>query len=1277
VVDGGNGPSFAWTFNGNPFSTDQSLFNLDNGVYVLQYTDNIGCFVSTFTVNVGNFDTPIISDPGYIENAGGSPSTLCSYSYDGVVDATITGGVLPFTYTWSINGSPIGPAQTTVMSTDPYIVRYAGVGLGDFELYVTDVNGCTSMVPIEITESMLPPEILLSINSSTNVGCNADPSLSSTIDFVTNYSAIYDPQSSLTLIDYALYEGVWDPTIYLPSQLENPIWTSLNIAAGVPTSSISLNNGPDACNVYTMVAFNKVNPWDPSYNWPETENWALNCKDVEYIAVGDIIDLKLDRIVSPFCSGQNGLGSIYVNVDVSCNEAQTYAWVDTANPTVVISTSQDLINVPPAEYELTVTYGPCAETLVYDLGITHILDGDPIWDSGSSTDGVITIDPIGNTLVTTGQNLIFGRELEIPAGQTWDISNSNISFTDEIGLRVLSNANFPGELVGQNTSFTSACSAYWDGIQVTALLSGAILQQSTLLLNNCRLSYAYNAVRNHHDNALNDNSEVSTFLSGGNISLFDVAFHNNRRDIYLKGTQNNSLFNDYQPTVIRGSSLLDYEFFEIALYERPQERIYVTGFQRGSILIDGMSFTNERVDFLSIVSSGISPAVVLTALRVDNTPFVFQDTDDLAVVSGFTRGLRTTMNQTYSLGSGTNTVIDGIEFECYRGIFGDGSLNNTLSLNNTRHIYNCTFQNLPFSINQVPVLSATGDLSSWTPTNIGAAAYGCYMNMRYLWDVQNNTFNMLPKITGNQENTVGFIANRCREANILRNNIFTGNKFGAGFYGQNRYVDNNNITLGLQYTCNKFPGFESGLDGNTFDIVLVQGQGTSPYGVPQQGALSTSAANEFTQNTLGSDTDDINDGTPGTHVYFRIPGSTIENLDETNVIELNATGQIDCQIVEDPFMSMVQGSGEAMLISSTNEYNNKRAEYLSIVDGGNTDALTDEVIYTTFNEALELYYNLMGKSPNLSEEVLIEIINKEASIPNVLVKQILASNPQAAKNIEVMDRVENKLIPFDEYQKAEIMEGLEWVSTKERLESEMTSLLYNREIALQRIAEEIMLNESIEDKSEAYLLYLNTNEFRNDAIKMAEVLIGNGDIGGAVETISGIISSFDMKADAESELVDWLAVLEIQSYLESTGSTSLTYTDYSSLENYFLNSGSIPATYAYNLLLKYSDFEYEEPIYEYAVDANIRNEQISANTAALFTLLPNPFGSFIVIDSRYSGVAEIEIVDLTGRIVLEENLRDSEFQKIIDLAFLSPGTYILSIQSLSQQLLFSSPIIKL
>ncbi|MDZ7902371.1 MAG: hypothetical protein U5L01_07450 [Rheinheimera sp.] len=60
-------------------------------------------------------------------------------------------------------------------------------------------------------------------------------------------------------------------------------------------------------------------------------------------------------------------------------------------------------------------------------------------------------------------------------------------------------------------------------------------------------------------------------------------------------------------------------------------------------------------------------------------------------------------------------------------------------------------------------------------------------------------------------------------------------------------------------------------------------------------------------------------------------------------------------------------------LAETN-YEALHSAYETMVDGGNTEALVDAIQSTTYTEALQMYYDLMAQSPNVSEEALVEAL---------------------------------------------------------------------------------------------------------------------------------------------------------------------------------------------------------------------------------------------------------------------------------------------------------------
>src|SRR5690606_26731851 len=76
---------------------------------------------------------------------------------DGEATATVVGGTLPYTYTWSD-----GTAVENVTS---------GLCVGGYDLTVEDANGCIAINVFNVTQ---PPMLQITSMSSTDVLCNGD-----------------------------------------------------------------------------------------------------------------------------------------------------------------------------------------------------------------------------------------------------------------------------------------------------------------------------------------------------------------------------------------------------------------------------------------------------------------------------------------------------------------------------------------------------------------------------------------------------------------------------------------------------------------------------------------------------------------------------------------------------------------------------------------------------------------------------------------------------------------------------------------------------------------------------------------------------------------------------------------------------------------------------------------------------------------------------------------------------------------------------------------------
>jgi len=143
TVSGGT-INYSYEWNGNPFLNTSSITPITAGSWIVVVTDNNGCM---FT------DSVTVTQPNAL-NIGITPdSATCNGDCDGIGTPTISGGTLPYTYSWS---------NSSTKAIDSTLC--AGIS----SLKVTDANGCSLTQTVTINQ----PTPLLAGGNSTNTSCS-------------------------------------------------------------------------------------------------------------------------------------------------------------------------------------------------------------------------------------------------------------------------------------------------------------------------------------------------------------------------------------------------------------------------------------------------------------------------------------------------------------------------------------------------------------------------------------------------------------------------------------------------------------------------------------------------------------------------------------------------------------------------------------------------------------------------------------------------------------------------------------------------------------------------------------------------------------------------------------------------------------------------------------------------------------------------------------------------------------------------------------------------
>lgn len=146
VTATGGTPPYTYLWNDPAGQTNDQATDLAQGSYTVTVTDANDC---TDEITV------VVPEPTALEVVPSQVNILCFSDLTGEASVQITGGTGPYTYLWND-----GAAQTDPTAT--------GLGAGDYEVEVTDAEGCTLIQAFTITE---PAELLIEAEVQESAAC--------------------------------------------------------------------------------------------------------------------------------------------------------------------------------------------------------------------------------------------------------------------------------------------------------------------------------------------------------------------------------------------------------------------------------------------------------------------------------------------------------------------------------------------------------------------------------------------------------------------------------------------------------------------------------------------------------------------------------------------------------------------------------------------------------------------------------------------------------------------------------------------------------------------------------------------------------------------------------------------------------------------------------------------------------------------------------------------------------------------------------------------------
>ncbi len=404
-------PPYSFLWNDALAQTIQTATNLSVGTYTVTVTDaNLCEQQQTLTITAPD---PVTGDLVTRQNV------LCNGDNTGSATIEGLGGNAPYTYLWNTI-----PPQSGVTATN--------LEAGVYSASITDINGCTGNIVVEIEE---PLAAISGSVTTTNVLCNGDATGSATANITGGmppYNYTWSPDgdvnnstiSNLAAGNYSLtVTDANDCEFVLPFNITEPTPIAINT---VSQTNVDCNS--NATGAVTVSASGGTSPY--SYEWnttPAQQGNALtgleagtytvtatdanNCTaqlEIE-ITQPDPISIAVDSQVSPLCAASAN-GSIEVSASGG-SLPYSYTW-----NTVPPVSGNTLSGITAGTYEVTVEdQNGCIETLSILLAAP-----EPLTISIDNTQNVLcTGDATGSaTISVTGGTPDYSYDWNDPANQT-------------------------------------------------------------------------------------------------------------------------------------------------------------------------------------------------------------------------------------------------------------------------------------------------------------------------------------------------------------------------------------------------------------------------------------------------------------------------------------------------------------------------------------------------------------------------------------------------------------------------------------------------------------------------------------------------------------------------------------------------------------------------------------------------------------------------------------------------------------------------------------------
>jgi len=884
-----------------------------------------------------------------------------------------------------------------------------------------------------------------------------------------------------------------------------------------------------------------------------------------------------------------------------------------------------------------------------------------------------TNEPWSYSNQTWDFNIKFYQDIVVKSGTTLTIK-CRVEMVPEAKIIVEPNARLiiDGGTITVGTS--SGCSNLWQGIYVW----GNSAQHQYTYGNN-QLYQGFVELKN---GAIIENAIVGIqtlkigdsqmLFTGGIIQASNSTFRNNRTDIgFNKYTNfNPSNFNQKRGNL---SFFRNCSFITTSnLTDGTNPSNHVTMWNVDGVRFYGCTFENSNPTALNNNSLG-------NGIYTEDAHFIVSGCDWLAINCPAGQCCNFTPNIFRNLNFGIRARrIAGITY------------NYNVDKN--------TFTNCVTSISNEAVdngIFTRNNLTIGKPRFPAFFTVGVNFNVGTNFRIEENVVSRDPSFTTYSLGT--WLTNTGNINNQVYKNTFTGVNVGNYAYQRNRGVVNG-LAMGLGYLCNSHSSIGNndisiyGTDVNLDGIRQYQGI------LNPSGTLATaSAGNTFTRSGANTESDIANPNTPNITYYY--DGSPILG-NPKYPFYVTSGGRVTRSVAPQNTCpsSFNSGSGKnnneselkvnngilsneekQSLISAYQSnlqlLNQYKGLYHTLIDGGNTTQMKQDIDNARPSETWQLRQKLLGESPYLSKEVLLETADKTNVIPDAILFEILAANPDGVKDEELTKYLTDKTNPMPLWMVDLLKEGaVNQVTSRTMLEATISHHKAQHDLLVSYLAQDIISqrNENQEINHQELRSWLASYQSVNGDYQIVDDFFETQNYNDGLSLLATIPTTYQLN---KKELEEYNQLTSYFSAIASIFNSGRTLKQIDSNELLIIqeiadNGEGMAKVRACNLLglINGTECVYDLQL-PAASSASFKNEAPKGLENVLLPtihLFPNPAKDYIQFSYKLpisEKTARLVISDINGHQIYETELTSNYGQLAIDTRSWATGTYSYSLNT--------------